>query len=143
MKVTYPATSKVLEDLQRLAPYYEPIKCYLINDRGYEEAPCWEIASFLKGGRAKRNLYVENRRTGDKVKVNEGDAVNEVSFHGNIVYLAKDVGNFVRKGDKLAFIETKKGGTRVVRSPFEGVLVLITEDLKEQPVKYFIYIIHK
>jgi hypothetical protein len=65
----------------------------------------------------------------------------EVKGHRPHVFLRE--GDSVREGDKIAYVITSKGEVRTIRSPCEGVVVLVVNFPWERPEKYVIVVVSR
>lgn len=66
-----------------------------------------------------------------------------IEVKGASPYVFFKEGDEVKEGDKLAYVITRKGEVRVIRSPCEGIIILNINITWEKPEKYIMVVVGK
>ncbi len=66
-----------------------------------------------------------------------------IEIKGASPYVFYNEGDEIKEGDKLAYVVTRKGEVRVIRSPCEGIVVLNINITWEKPEKYIMVVVGK
>ena len=93
----------------------------------------------LEGGRIKRSYILKTPHDRLYLLVEAGTRVSLVEVAGRQVHLYCEEGDEVKRGERLASVITGKLEVRNVRSPDDGVVVLIGEFI-ETPERYVVAI---
>ena len=96
-----------------------------------------EIFDLVEGVVKKETLILmPDRRT--FLRLLKGDKIVIVSLQKRKVELVVDIGNLVRKGERIGFTVSKKGVIRYVRAPETGTVAYVAENPNTREIMLFI-----
>lgn len=132
--------SRIENHLNDLSKYYKGVYYYVVygGDKVYADSN--EIRELLRVDELERDIIICNERLGKCVNVGRGAKIHRTTVSGANVFLEVDEGMEINVGDVVAYIITRKGEVRKVRSDCKGYVILIYE-LIGRPQTYEIYVV--
>lgn len=85
----------------------------------------WSLVLDPSSSVTVKRFIVKLPASGKSILVNRGVRVKLVEVRGLEVYIAAREGDYVRRGDVIAYVETGKGEIRKVKSEDEGLVIYI------------------
>lgn len=120
-------------------------RCIFSNTGKFKEIPCEEIPSnFFE--LKESGIHVEIRGsfavlTDDKcILVPKGSILRAFSVEYGMVRIIVSEGYYIKKWEEVAESISRKGVYRRIRSPIEGLLVLVHQDPLSKTDRYVLYI---
>ncbi len=118
---------------------YSQPKCYARVCNDLKSIQCYELVEILSSAQ-RPEVLVCNEVTNKCVEVQSTDELVVTEVSGSEVFANVKEGDYVRRGDKLAYIVTGKGEVRSVRSSSEGLVVLVYEVPTSRPSRIIIFV---
>jgi len=121
-------------------------ECPKSPGEGFREIPCEEIPSecFSSGDAASNSVIIKKRfivlKEGRCIYVPRGVYLKALIIEYSRVWALVSEGDYVKKWAEVAAAVSKKGIYRKVKSPVEGLLVLVHQDFSSKADRYTLYI---
>ncbi len=139
--ITGNASRRLKEELSKLSHGYKPVLCYLIKDNEEVSIDCMEVPKLINKVFSEGiEIKVCNEGKGVCVNLTKDDDIVAMPVEGREVYFIVSEGDEVSKDQRIGYIITGKGEVRTIRSPKDGVIFLLHEELGEKYSRFKVFI---
>lgn len=109
----------------------------------YVEVPYEEAGHLIigEGGIIRCGFMLTWDDSKESILVGEGVAAHVIELEGYRIHSMVSEGSRVARGDKIAYIATKKGEVRSVRSGFDGLVVYAAQKPESRPERFLFIVV--